>query len=200
MTQTREQQNEYMRRWRKANPEKVREQSQQRREYMREYQRAWRARNPEKTRQIARKSKDLNRDETNARKRAWRAANPGDAREKDRAQRAKNPGRNQHGRWIKEDRAAMWKAQNGDCYLCGEPMDNPRLIRIDHDHSCCPPNTSCRTCRRGLAHHRCNIAIGYAGDDAALLRRMADALEAAQSAFRQRKAATGTGEQFALFD
>lgn len=169
--------------------------AEQRREYQREYMRAWRARNPEKSRQIQRKSADKRRDTFNEQRRAWRAANPEKAREQDRAQRAKDPGRNQHGRWIKEDRAAMWEAQDGRCYLCGEPMDNPRLVRIDHDHSCCRPNTSCRTCRRGLAHHRCNIAIGYANDDAALLRRMADALEVAQLAFRQRLAASRASGQ-----
>lgn len=174
--------------------------AEQRREYMREYQRAWRARNPEKVKESSRKSRERNRDKLNANKRAWRAANPAEARERDRAQRAKDPGRNQHGRWIKEDRAAMWAAQDGKCYLCGEPMDDPRRIRIDHDHSCCAPNTSCRICRRGLAHHRCNIAIGYAGDDPALMRRMADALEAAQLAFRQRQAASRIGEQLMLSD
>lgn len=172
----------------------------QRREYMREYMRVWRTQNPEKVKQSASKHREQNRDEINGRKRARRAANPERYREQDRAQRAKDPGRNQHGPWIKEDRAAMWAAQDGKCYLCGEPMDNPRLIRIDHDHSCCPPNTSCRICRRGLAHHRCNIAIGYAGDNAALLRRMADALETAQLAFKQRLAASGVGEQLMFGD
>jgi hypothetical protein len=79
-------------------------------------------------------------------------------------------------------------------------MDNPRLIRVDHDHSCCPQNTSCRTCRRGLVHHRCNITIGYAGDDPAFLRRIANALETAQLAFRERHAAKGIGEQLTLSD
>lgn len=171
-----------------------------RREYQRDYQRAWRARNPEKVKQISAKHNALNRDEINARKRARRAANPEKARAQDRAQRAKDPGRNQHGPWIKQDRAAMWEAQDGKCYLCDEPMSDPRVIRIDHDHSCCVPNTSCRTCRRGLVHHRCNIAIGYAGDDPALLRRMADALEAAQMVFQQRRRASVAGEQLALSD
>lgn len=170
----------------------------QRRAYQREYQRAWRARNPEKVKQIAAKSKALNGDKIRKQRQAWRDQNRDKINEQSRARRALDPGRNQHGRWIKEDRAAMWAAQDGKCYLCGKPMDDPRRVRIDHDHSCCAPNTSCRTCRRGLVHHRCNIAIGYADDDPALLRRMADALEAAQMAFGQRRAATGAGEQLTL--
>ena len=161
-----------------------------RREYQREYQRAWRARNPEKVKQIRLKS-SYNGSEQ---QRAWKARNRVKLAEQARVLRAKNPGRREHGHWIKEDRAAMWTAQDGKCYLCGKPMDDPRLIRIDHDHACCPQGKSCRTCRRGLAHHRCNIAIGYAGDDPALLRHMADALEQAQIAFLQRKNATPESE------
>ena len=167
----------------------------QRRAYQREYQKAYRERNREKRLEVQRRSWAKNRDKINERKRARRAADPEKAREQDRMERARDPGRNQHGRWIKEDRAAMWDAQDGRCYLCGEPMDAGR-VRIDHDHSCCAPNTSCRICRRGLAHHRCNIAIGMADDDPAKLRRLADALEAAQLAFWQRK--DTIGKQLAL--
>jgi hypothetical protein len=167
----------------------------ERRAYMREYQRAWRARNPERAKAAQRKSVELNRDKINERKRSRRALNVERAREKDRAQRAKDPGRNQHGRWIKQDRVAMWEGQSGNCYLCGEPMD-PVRVRIDHDHTCCPANSSCRTCRRGLAHHRCNIAIGMADDDPERLRHMADALEAAQAAVEHRK--TTIAEQLPL--
>lgn len=103
------------------------------REYQREYQSEWRKRNPEKFAAIQRKSRELNRDRRNAEKRARRAADPEKYREQDRVQRARNPGSNQHGRWIKEDRAAMWAAQDGNCYLCGEPLEQDR-VRIDHDH------------------------------------------------------------------
>lgn len=172
----------------------------QRREYQREYQRAWRARNPEKVRQIVAKHNALNRDKIREQRQAWRDQNRAKVNEQSRVRRALDPGRNQHGRWIKEDRAAMWEAQDGNCYLCSEPMDDPHRVRIDHDHSCCAPNSSCRICRRGLAHHRCNIAIGMADDDPDRLRRLADALETAQSAFRQRRAATGGGKQLTLSD
>lgn len=165
------------------------------RAYQREYMRAWRARNPERARAIQLKSKELHGDKIKEQRRIWKQNNRERVREQDRAQRAKDPGRNQHGKWIKQDRATMWAAQEGKCYLCGEPLDNPRLIRIDHDHNCCAPNTSCRTCRRGLVHHRCNILVGYAEDDPAFLRRVADALEIAQAAFQMRKNAVSEQEQ-----
>jgi hypothetical protein len=161
----------------------------QRREYMREYQQAWRARNPEKTREIRRKNAEKNRDKNNQMRQAWRAANPDKEREQQRAYRAGHRLR-QHAQFSEQDYTAMWQAQDGRCYLCGEEMTNPKTVRIDHDYSCCPRNASCRVCRRGLAHHQCNIMIGLAGEDPAWLRRAADALEAAQLVVSQRKAAS----------
>lgn len=101
------------------------------------------------------------------------------------------------------DWAALWDAQEGRCYLCGDAMSAEQrlgpgsaLVIVDHDHSCCPDWHSCRICRRGLAHSNCNVAIGMANDDPAQLRRMADALEAAQLAVEQRR--TKAAEQLAL--
>jgi hypothetical protein len=78
------------------------------------------------------------------------------------------------------DWAAMWSAQQGRCYLCGDPLSvEKNQTHIDHDHSCCPPRTSCSFCRRGLACGACNAIIGHARDDPARLRRIADSLELA---------------------
>jgi len=167
------------------------------REYQREYQRAWRARNPEKARQIQLKSQEKNRDRIAGQRRAWRERNPGREREQQRAYRARNPWR-QHAQFSAEDYAAIWQEQDGRCYLCGEKMDRGS-VRIDHDYSCCPRNASCPVCRRGLAHHQCNIMIGQAGEDPARLRRAADALEAAQLAVARRKADI-VGKQLTLSD
>lgn len=88
-----------------------------------------------------------------------------------------------------EDWAALWNAQDGRCYLCGEQLvDRDRQVHVDHDHSCCPRDHSCQICRRGLACADCNLAIGHLREDAPRLRRMADALEAAQAAVESRKA------------
>lgn len=198
---------ERLRQWREANPDRVREYQRQYRErnreklreYQREYQRAWRAQNPEKVKEISRRNQAKNPGRANEQRRAWRARNPDREREQQRAYRAQHPWR-QHAQFSAEDYAAMWDAQDGRCYLCGKEM-TPKSVRIDHDYSCCPRNASCRICRRGLAHHRCNIAIGQAGEDPAQLRRMADALEAAQMAVAQRKAtADNAWEQLPLSD
>jgi Recombination endonuclease VII len=96
---------------------------------------------------------------------------------------------------------AMWDAQNGRCYLCGEPMTkserasrgvsrDPRSVVMEHLHGhCADPRKTCAVCRRGLACQRCNVLIGLAGDDPVLLRVIADALEIANTTVRVRVAA-----------
>jgi hypothetical protein len=123
------------------------------------YLREWRARNPERAKAHQLKYRTENRDKVRASNRA------------SQHRRRNGPGRAE---WIAEREAA----QGGRCYLCGEPPPQGRFV-IDHDHSCCAKPNSCSACRRGLACHRCNLLIGQVGDDPALLRRIADALEAA---------------------
>lgn len=164
-----------------------------RRAYQREYQRVWRARNPEKVRAIQRRNNERRRDKNNAARRAWRAANMDREREQQREYRAKHPWR-QHAGFTDADFAAMLAKQEGKCYLCGEVM-LMKSIRVDHDYSCCPRNSSCPVCRRGLVHHRCNVLIGYADESPARLRRTANALEAAQDAVSKRKSKAPILEQ-----
>lgn len=92
---------------------------------------------------------------------------------------------------------AMWTAQDGRCYLCGDELDPERRkgrVHVEHDHSCCGKQKSCLICRRGLACQGCNQAIGCALDDPDRLRRIADALEIAQQGVEQRRASAE--EQF----
>lgn len=159
--------------------------------------------NLEENRRKHREYARANRDKINEQRRQRRAENGDKIREYERKnRRPKSPGasaRERHGRWAVEDLAGMWAAQEGRCYLCGDALV-PGREDVDHDHACCRKNRSCRICRRGLAHHRCNVMIGWAQDDPERLRRMADALEAAQAAFRQRRAALIGGEQLPLSD
>jgi hypothetical protein len=159
------------------------------REAEQERGRRWRAANPEKVKQSQRRSRQKHAGKRRETTRAWRAANP--ARVQGYQQDRKARGgelRYAHGMRL-EDWWAMWAAQRGRCYLCGEslPADR-RLVAIDHDHGCCPPNRSCARCRRGLAHVKCNTLIGQAGDDPARLRLIARNLARAQ---RRQAAAPG---------
>lgn len=74
------------------------------------------------------------------------------------------------------EKEAIAEAQDG-CAICGRLVPSARGWTVDHDHSCCPGERSCPSCRRGVLCHWCNATLGYAGDDPAVLRRMADYLE-----------------------
>jgi hypothetical protein len=159
--------------------------------------------NLEENRRKHREYARANRDKYNAARRKRRAENPEEVRAYEREQKRARPRpgvrrMGNHDDWTPEADAVMRQAQNDACYLCGGELGSEK-IDIDHDHSCCPQGKSCRVCRRGLAHHRCNVIIGWAGDDPGMLRHIADALEAAQSAFAGRLAAAqDKGEQLCL--
>jgi hypothetical protein len=173
------------------NREKVLERSRQQRledqDKARAYRRAWYLRNREKVLAQRHAYHARNRTAVLEYQRASRAANPDRSRANSRRAR--------HG-LSPDGWAAMWREQQGLCYLCGEELAESDAA-IDHDHSCCPPKTSCPVCRRGLAHSYCNQSIGLAGDDPGRLRRLADALEAAKAGVASRMAKRA--EQVTLF-
>lgn len=56
------------------------------------------------------------------------------------------------------------------CQICGVPEgSDSRMHSIDHDHSCCPANSGCEKCVRGLLCGHCNRGLGLFRDDANLL-------------------------------
>lgn len=61
----------------------------------------------------------------------------------------------------------------GKCDICGET----RRLCIDHDHGCCPDNSSCGKCIRGLLCGWCNNSLGHARDNPEILRKLAVYLE-----------------------
>ena len=108
---------------------------------------------------------------------------------KARRARDRNAGRrSEHGTEWEPLFNAFWEAQDGKCYLCGDPLqpDLPKAIHLDHDHACCPLGKSCERCRRGLACVECNHLIAKARDDPDRLRRIADNLERANEGVRER--------------
>lgn len=141
-----------------------------------------------------------NRQKLNEQERARRAKNPERYREQQNARRARNRQKvNEQNRaqraWATHglrpnDWAAMWAAQDGRCYLCGEQLEDGK-INVDHDHSCCGPKRSCRICQRGLACARCNSVAGYTGDDPDLLQMITDNLRTAKRQVAARMAERG---------
>lgn len=75
----------------------------------------------------------------------------------------------------------IWQAQGGICPIClkslGVNMEGRgRGPAIDHDHRCCPRNSSCGKCIRGIIHVKCNSLLGLAEDSPEVLIRAADYL------------------------
>lgn len=89
--------------------------------------------------------------------------------ERERLQRRK------HG-LTSEEKAALAETQGG-CATCSRTDPGAKGWVVDHDRKCCPGETSCPRCRRGVLCHWCNTALGYAEDDPVRLRRMADYIE-----------------------
>lgn len=122
-----------------------------------------------------------------AENRAYRAESNQLWRLQNRAERTDKERQRRHGPDGAEAFAQMWQEQAGRCYLCDKSVVIEEM-HMDHDHRCCPKNKSCRRCRRGLACKLCNVLIGDAGDDPALLRKIADRLEAARVLVTERLA------------
>ena len=61
----------------------------------------------------------------------------------------------------------MLAAQGGVCAICRQPPRAPsrRSFYVDHDHKCCPGETACGDCVRGLLCVNCNSGIGNLMDD-----------------------------------
>ena len=62
--------------------------------------------------------------------------------------------------------------QNYECPICHSKLEKYRGA-IDHDHTCCPGNTSCGMCIRGVICRPCNTGLGMFRDNPELLRSAA---------------------------
>lgn len=61
----------------------------------------------------------------------------------------------------REQYEALSDAQGGRCAICdGLPTGSTYLV-VDHDHFCCPGDTTCGKCLRGLLCGPCNLKLGW---------------------------------------
>lgn len=124
-----------------------------------------------------RRYREKNRDRILANERSRREADP------ERTQRHRREARLRKYGLTQERYDALLEAQGFQC-PCGEPFAG-RTPDIDHDHACCPGDSSCGLCVRGLLCGLCNRMAGYmeravpgSDDPAVRARRILDYLDA----------------------
>jgi hypothetical protein len=173
---------ERKRRWRAANPERVREQK-----------RKWNAKSVQPRAEYNRVYREKNRERLNAQKMEHYYANRDSIRAKEREKTRLNPGRHTpyKRKWARKNpdkcRAsqkkyrygltldqvgAMLAGQGGACGICRTPIDE-RTLKVDHCHK--------TDVVRGLLCFHCNIGIGNLRDDPERLRKAAAYLEASRA-------------------
>jgi Recombination endonuclease VII len=134
-----------------------------------EYDAEYRAANPEKVAANKKRHYEANRDMYAKRKRKWQDKN------KDR-RFAIDLERKYH--LTLEQYQEMLERQGGRCAVCSRtPEDNSRRFAVDHDHACCPGNSSCGKCVRSLLCNVHNLILGQLHDDLITLQRIATYVE-----------------------
>jgi hypothetical protein len=72
----------------------------------------------------------------------------------------------------------LWDKTDGNCGVCSKPLD--AKMNIDHDHDCCAYSKGkpyCGKCIRGFVCIHCNLVLGHAKNDPAVLIAAAKYLE-----------------------
>lgn len=189
------------RRWCRAHPDVVKQQSVERTATYREHHPDWaeRRRQRDRERRAARTPEQRAKDA--AYNRQWREANMDRVRsyrspDKDRARRHARIASDPEGTRLRdftyrikrkfgltiEQYRMMLDAQGGVCAICRQPETAAQRgavmpLAIDHDRACCPGERSCGRCIRALLCIRCNMVLGGMKDDPGLLRAAAAYLE-----------------------
>jgi hypothetical protein len=65
----------------------------------------------------------------------------------------------------------------GICEGCGTTEPGFHGWAVDHDHACCPSDSSCGRCVRGILCRSCNVTLGQVNDDPDRLRSLISYLE-----------------------
>ena len=83
-----------------------------------------------------------------------------------------------------ENLVSTYESQGGGCAICNKSLPHPAdengdkwQTNIDHDHTCCPTETSCGECIRGMLCRDCNLMLGHAKDNLSTLKKAVEYLE-----------------------
>lgn len=167
--------NEAQRRYRLANPEKVRATID-----------AWAKANPDKVRAIKRRYTKKHQEKLKVYRDSWREKSREKARQSPPSWHAANKARlkeyetthhlKSHYRLSRDRFDSMLAA---GCAICGADISGKlasgrRIAHVDHDHGCCPDGNTCGRCVRGVLCHRHNVGLG----------RFRDSIQELQAAIR----------------
>jgi hypothetical protein len=115
---------------------------------------------------------------------AWREANPDKHSDQTKRRRKLKPElfrRNNVWTNFRVEFYEEWDRQQGLCASCTLPMRKDGRehdsVCVDHNRKCCNSPRSCGKCFRGLIHRNCNLALGYAQDNPAILLAAVDYIE-----------------------
>jgi len=79
---------------------------------------------------------------------------------------------------FERDEALVTLREQGGCKICNISLpEEGGKWYLDHDHECCPSNTSCEKCRRGILCRDCNLMLGFAKDNIETLKKSIEYLE-----------------------
>jgi hypothetical protein len=73
---------------------------------------------------------------------------------------------------FERDDALIVLREQGGCYICKKELpEQGGHWYQDHDHNCCPKNSSCEKCRRGILCRECNLMLGLVKDNIEVLEK-----------------------------
>lgn len=152
-------------------------------------ERAWRKSYPvEAKARDARARKAFKKKHGMAKSSVWNSANPEQKRANDQKWFDENWEQTKalHQGWLRnkkyclspEQYQKMFEEQRGCCAICGTHQSQlTRALSVDHDHECCPGDSSCGKCIRGLLCDACNPLLGLSRDRIAILLKAIEYLK-----------------------
>lgn len=135
--------------------------------------RRWRKKNPERQKENNRRWRRNNLKKARAKNRAWYKKNrlyklrQNDVWYKRNKRRVHIRVRLHNHKLTQQKHDRMLKKQCHRCAICRKKFE--KTPHIDHSHKCCPPMRSCEKCRRGLLCEDCNLGLGRFKDSIEVL-------------------------------
>lgn len=151
--------------------------------------RKWRKKNRQRQRENDRRWRKNNLSKARAKNREWyknnkekEAIRNAEYTQKNLKKIAKRARLRLHGMTAEEHDAKMAE-QDNKCAVCRKPFT--KTPHIDHDHKCCSTRKTCGKCNRGLTCDDCNLGLGRFKDSIETLSNAIEYLKGWQNGRKQ---------------